>query len=78
MSKQETPEGACHPTNCSPFDLLMAHIDTMRKRAYRMKREAEEEGDTEAAGKNMRVYCVLEELRRLGNSMANAKEQAAP
>jgi hypothetical protein len=58
---------------CSEFIFLMGQIECMMERAAKYRDESAAEGDTETAGKNARVYCVLKEIHRLGNAFAANK-----
>ena len=64
-------------TPCSPFDLLMGQIEGMKNRANKYRKDAQEEGDMEEAGQQMRAYMCLKELHRLGRYF-EANEERTP
>jgi hypothetical protein len=51
---------------------LMGQIEAMRDRAVTYAEESGAEGDTDKAMENMRVFCVLKELHRLGRGFMDA------
>lgn len=57
----------------TPFEMLMGQIWAMKRRSDKYHRESEP--GSEEAEKHMRVFCVLQELERLGRAF---EEDAAP
>lgn len=50
---------------------LLGQIRAMKARSEQYEREEKTEGRLDEAEKHMRVYCVLKELERLGESFAS-------
>jgi len=71
-----TEIGEMEGSGASPFDLLMAQIEGMKNRANKYRKQAQENGDMEEEGQQMRAYMCLKELHRLGRFFeANIKAQ---
>jgi len=77
MSKQETPEGACPPTNCSHDSITLSSSDDCFERARKILKCA---GLLDGCGLGGRMAEALEAYRKMDRNAATieANTQSPP